>query len=470
MPLRVTVGLVAAYVYVFGTLTWRQQTHFATFGFDMGIYDQGIWLLSRFQEPFVTVRGLNYFGHHLNPVTLLFVPAYWLGAGPHFLYAVETIWIAAGAIPVYLLARDRLGEPWFGTALAGCYLLYPSLEWMNWWHFHPDTLAITPLLFAWWFATVGRWRGFWIAVVFALAAKEDAALAVFVLGLVVAWRYRRRTGLVAAGIGAAWFVMATRFAIPRANGGLAPLYADLFPGYGDSVFEIMRNMVLHPDRLWRSATSTGPTGAVSYYWKLLAPVAMLPLLGLPLLLVAAPQALVNVVSGHSPTHDIRYHYSAIVAAGVFLATIEGIRLFRPGVVRAFVVGAVVASSVAANMVWSPSPLSAMYDSGIWAREPSATQAAKEAAVSLVPADAGVSATYYFVPHLTHRRHVFEWPNPWVVTNWGVPGSDPPRPRDADYLVLDRTVLGTSEDLFDELTSRTFRIIFERDGIVVARRR
>ena len=75
--------MVGTYVGVFGSLTWHQQSNFGTFGFDMGIYDQAIWLLSRFKDPFVTVRGLEYFGHHVNPITVLFVPAYCLGAGPH---------------------------------------------------------------------------------------------------------------------------------------------------------------------------------------------------------------------------------------------------------------------------------------------------------------------------------------------------------------------------------------------------
>ena len=94
-------------VVVFGTLTWRQQSRFGTFGFDMGIFDQGIWLLSRFKDPFVTLRGLELFGNHVNIILFALVPFYWLGAGPHFLYLVETMAIAAGAIPVWLLARDR---------------------------------------------------------------------------------------------------------------------------------------------------------------------------------------------------------------------------------------------------------------------------------------------------------------------------------------------------------------------------
>ena len=43
-PLWILAGLIAAYIAVFGALTWRQQSNYGTFGFDMGIYDQGIWL------------------------------------------------------------------------------------------------------------------------------------------------------------------------------------------------------------------------------------------------------------------------------------------------------------------------------------------------------------------------------------------------------------------------------------------
>ena len=47
-------------------LSMLRYDRFHTFGFDLGIYDQGIWLLSRAKDPFVTIRGLEFFGHHTN--------------------------------------------------------------------------------------------------------------------------------------------------------------------------------------------------------------------------------------------------------------------------------------------------------------------------------------------------------------------------------------------------------------------
>ncbi|MEY2471668.1 MAG: hypothetical protein QOK28_997, partial [Actinomycetota bacterium] len=298
-PLFVLGFMIAVYVVVFGTLTWRQQSNFGTFGFDMGIYDQGIWLVSHFKEPFVTVRGLNYFGHHVNLITLLFVPAYWLGAGPHFLYVVETLAMAAGAIPIWLLTRDKT-DAWTALVPAGAYLLYPSLEWINWWHFHPDALIITPLLFAWWCASRQNWRGFMIAVAAALLAKEDAALAVFVMGIVLVVRGERKWGLRTLAAGVLWFLVATQLIIPIANGGKEAFYEELFPGYGHSMKEILWTLVRHPSRTYRFAVLTD---RLKYYRQLLYPVAGLGLAAPLVLLIGGPQLLVNVVSAHQPTHD-----------------------------------------------------------------------------------------------------------------------------------------------------------------------
>jgi uncharacterized membrane protein len=461
-------GLIAAYVATFGTLTWFQHENFGTFGYDMGLYDQGIWLVSRFKDPFVTIRGLNFFAHHVNLITLLFVPAYWLGAGPHFLYLVETVWMALGALPLFLLARDRLESGWLAVAVAGSFLLYPALEWINWWHFHPDALIITPLLVAWWLATRRRWGWFAVAVAVALACKEDAALAVLMLGLVLAVLGQRRAGLVTAAAGAGWFLVATKVVIPAAGGGAGPFYQELFPGFGDSLGEIVWNLVAHPSRLLGLATLPD---RLTYFWQIMAPVAFLPLAAPLVLLISVPQTVINVASGHALTHDIHYHYSAIVLTGVFLATVEGMAWIGrgPGTRRALV-AVLLATSLAANVAWSPSPLGRQYDDGIWARaEP--RHATVRAALRLVPAGAGVSASYNLIPHLTHRTDAYEFPNPWVVANWGAHGENPPDPATADYLVIDERLLGDQRPLFDRLLSPQggYTRVFASDGIVVARR-
>ena len=91
-PPAVVAALVALYSGVFGHLTWRQHANWRTFGFDAGIYDQGMWLLSQGREPFMTIRGMDFWGHHVTLISALFVPVYWLGGGIQAVGLIHTIW------------------------------------------------------------------------------------------------------------------------------------------------------------------------------------------------------------------------------------------------------------------------------------------------------------------------------------------------------------------------------------------
>src|SRR4051812_23520865 len=150
--------MVAWYALVLGTTTVKMHHDYRTYGFDLGIYDQGLWLLSRFQEPFVTVMGRNLFGDHSSFMLLPLVSFYVLGAGPPFLVIVQTLALAATAIPVYLIARHFLAAPWMAVAASAAVLLSPMLAWTNLEQFHPDALAAPVLAFAVLAMLNERWR------------------------------------------------------------------------------------------------------------------------------------------------------------------------------------------------------------------------------------------------------------------------------------------------------------------------
>ena len=94
-------------------------------------------------------------------------------------------------------------------------------------------------------------------------------------------------------------------------------------------------------------------------------------------------------------------------------------------------------------------------------------AAKEAVARSLPADAAVSAWYSMVPHVSSRAHVYEWPNPFGPSNWGIRDHDQHLPSAVDWILLDRAELQQSSDVGQ-------RLIFEAlldsgEFAVVARR-
>lgn len=460
-------GVTALWAVVFIALGLIRHNRFGTFGFDLGIYDQGIWLLSQFKDPFVTIRGLDLFGHHANVVLLLFVPFYRLGAGPEFLLFAQVAVQASGAAAVYLLARDRLGARWPAVALGAALLLNPAYQFQTWNFFHPDALAVAPLLFAYWAARARRWRWFALAAVLAVASKEDVALPMAVIGVLVAVRGDRRIGIVVTALSAAWFMVTTRVILPFFN-GIGPFYDSFFGEFGDTASEVAVNVATNPGKALEVATRTD---RMSYYRMMFAPFAFLPLFAPSTLLVAVPMLAVNALSTWPYQRDIRYHYTALVLAGLMLATVEAIAwIGRTPAKRTFLVGVVAASSLAATVAWGPSPLSTKYRSGFWPLTLDSRVAARDAVVDFVPARAAASVHYNFAPHMTQREKIYEWPVPWEVLNWGVRGENPPDPADVRWLVLDRQLLTPKDSaLLDRLLAGEFELRFERDGILAAER-
>ena len=470
-----TLGGIVGFTVIFGRLGVEHHRNFASWSFDMGIYDQAFWLVSRGGQSFMTVRGLEFWGHHVNLVVFLFVPFYWLGAGPEFLYVVQALVLGLGAMPVYLIARDRFERPWVGFAFAVAFLLYAPVQWISSANFHPEALVITPFLFAWLFAMRRSWRWFFVAVVLALSTREDAAMAVFVLGFVLLVRNRnsdepgdRRVAYATMTLGAVWYLICTQLVIPYFNGGGQPYYVEYFyADYGTTTPEVVTAMLRHPDRVVRASTQPD---TVRFFRDLLMPFGGLSLAAPLELLMAFPQLLASVTGSSPYARSIRYQYTAMMVAPIVISAIEGARrLWRFRVIRGFLVPWLLVSAYVTNVAWSPSPIGNHY--GTWVKD-NARRSSMEAAVELVPDSASVTATYTLLPHLSHRERIYDWPNPFEAAYWGNNDEERlPDPATIEYLVVDRQQIGPGQqELFDGLVDGDpFTVVFDRDDVLVARR-
>ena len=457
--------------YEFIRLPMLRYDRYGTFGFDLGIYDQGTWLLSRFHDPFVTIRGLELFGHHANVFLLLVAPLYWLGAGPITLLVIQVLAQASGAIAIFLLARDLLRSKWVGVALGGALLLNPTYQWLTWEFFHPDAVAIGPLLFAYWAARNGRWKVFTFAAVLAVICKEDLALAVALLGIIIWFRGDRRRGTIVAIASTAYFFFATRVLIPWQN-GIGPFYDSFFGDLGKSPTEVAFNSVRHPTKTWKLADTHDRR---TWYWNMLAPWAFVPLLDPRALLVGAAAIFINIVSSFPYTRDYRFHYSAIVVGACAVATVEAIAWISNTAKERLatmwsMVTAVVVATLVASVLLGAAPYSRHYHDGTWplASDPAAI---KDRAVRSIPKGAAASVAYNIDTHMTHRSQIYEFPVPWCNINWGVHGEHLDDPADVKYLLLDRQFVQDPRDkaLLSDLLSNEFTIVSDDHDILVAKR-
>ena len=461
--------LIALWIAVFGRLVLLRQDRFGSFSLDMGIFDQATWLISRMGGLFMSIRGLHFFGHHFNMGLFLLAPFYWLGAGPNFLNLVMVTSMALAAIPIYLLGRDRLSSGWLGVGLAAAYLLHPALQFFAWELFHPEPMAMAGLFWAWWFATKRRWRWYAVALVYAVCWKEDVALAAMVIGLVLVVRREWKPGLWTLGLSVLYFFITNSWLIPLFSGAGQTFYNNLFGTLGNSPSQVLVNSAKHPTAFTRRVLAND---AVSFYWKMAVPFAFVPLAAPLVLAVGLPQGFIDVLSAVGFTRVITYHYAALPLAGLTLAAVEGVAVLgRRPLHRSILVGAIVGAALTASIVWGPSPIGHEYRKGWWPLWPDASRTAKTDAVRRMAREDHISATYDLAPHLTHRRYIYSYPNPFIADSWAVNGEHLPDPNVVHWLVVDRALMdGRNLALFDRLVSdREFEIESDNAGIVVAHR-
>ena len=163
---RVVVGFAVAY----GAIAVLAHWHFNS-SYDLAIYDQAVWHLSRFESPASSFRGMtNLFGDHFHPVIVLFVPLFWVVPAAETLLVAQAVLLAISIIPVFLYARDRL-PPGSAMAIAVAHGLFwrcsrPPASTST----RPRSpLAVASLPLA---MERRQWRWFYVAAV-AVAAVED---------------------------------------------------------------------------------------------------------------------------------------------------------------------------------------------------------------------------------------------------------------------------------------------------------
>jgi uncharacterized membrane protein len=124
--------LLAAGVLAFSCfhIVWALLVHanYSTYGFDMGIHDQAVWLMSHWKSPFVTISGNPYFGDHLSWIMFLVVPLYWVFGSAKVLLGLQPLLVRPPPTPAFPVTRETLLPGGRVRSLAWAYLLTPAVN------------------------------------------------------------------------------------------------------------------------------------------------------------------------------------------------------------------------------------------------------------------------------------------------------------------------------------------------------
>lgn len=411
-PALVLALLVSLYAAVVGPETVRQHQKLETRAYDMGALENVFWN-SVHGRPFENAfAGGSHLGLHASFIYAVLFPVYAAIPKTETLLWAQTLLLALAAVPLFLLARRRLGDG-IALVLGALWLWHPALAGANFYDFHE--LAFAPVLFfAAALALDARRPGLLaLACVLLVSVKEDQTLLVAGLGLYALLSGRRREGIALVAGGAASFFLLTRVVIPHFAGGPSSYdwyYDELLPG-GGSATDLAIAVLSHPGRALLIALKPAK---LLYVAQLLGPLAFLPLLSPgALALVAAPLGLALLATRPYLT-QIGFHYALAVLAPAFAGAVvvlgrvreEG----RPHLVRAALAASVVLS-LAAGWAWGlAGPRRHVAGGfrvvafGLTNEEFARYAEVREVAASL-PEDAFVAASETLVPHVARRRRV-----------------------------------------------------------------
>ena len=415
-PRLLLAAAIAAFAAGFATLAEIRHLAFWSGRFDLGNLTQAVWSTShgRFLElTDLQGRQISRLGAHFDPLAAAFAPLWRIWPDPALLLTVQAIAVAAGAVPVFLLARKHLGTEWAGLAFGAVYLLYPATQWLTVDDFHPVALATPLLLAGFWFLDEHRVVPFALVAGLACLTKEQVGFTVAAMGVWYALaRGGRVAGAVIAAVGVTVSLVAVAVIVPHFAPGNGSPFEGRYAAVGGSPAGIVRTTFAHPLRIAEAATQARD---LRYLVELLLPLALLPLLGLGAALVALPEIVLNVLSDTPTQSSIDFHYTAAAIPGLVVGAVFGaarLRSLAPErslALRRVVVVVAVLTTVAYGPVplWSHLPFgrhSTSYQYRVTARDRAAEQA-----IALIPGSAAVSTSNTIGAHVSGRRRVFSFP-------------------------------------------------------------
>ncbi|MGQ9722452.1 MAG: DUF2079 domain-containing protein [Candidatus Jordarchaeum sp.] len=338
---------IAIYTVVFSYFTVIKHFAFETYAGDLGIYEQSLWSTLRYGLFFYNTPELGvHFGYHFAPIFFLLLPVYSVYPSPLTLLVLQSFFLALGAIPVFWLARDELESSRGGLVFVFLYLLYPPLQGVNWYDFHPECLAPFLLIAAFYYFRKEKFVRYFVLITLAMMCKELIPFIIVFMGIYGFWINRKKivnllvfnpkgflkdkgilSSLLTIFAGCVWYVLSgiimNMYRITPYNPYKSWFYL------GGSLVDILTTAITSPLYVLQLAF-TPFYSKVIYLIVLFGPLAFLSFLNPPSLLISLPwlgPSLVSLLPNHF--QPVGTQYPALLVPFIFISAVYGSKFITP---------------------------------------------------------------------------------------------------------------------------------------------
>lgn len=318
-------GMIIISSVILFTASSLRHILFQSTAWDLGIFDQAIYLISQGKTPYSTLIDFHILGDHGAFIFYPLALFYKIYPSVYWLLGIQAIALSLGALPVFYLGKNAGLKESQSLAMSGVYLLYPVIFNINLFDFHPDVIALSAILGAILATRLNKLLWFLASIVLILSCKAALSLTVTAMGVwLLIFEKKRIYGLVSIFLGVTWFLIATKIIMPYFGGELATLSRHL-PRYehlGKDYIDMVKNLFLNPDFYIKTIFSGDNFG---YILLLLIPVIWgISWQHLSPLVAAIPVFSMNILSILPAQKDLIHQYSLPILPFLLLVVIDSL--------------------------------------------------------------------------------------------------------------------------------------------------
>ncbi|MCD6465104.1 DUF2079 domain-containing protein [Candidatus Bathyarchaeota archaeon] len=338
---------ITVYAIVFSYFTILKHYTFNSYAWDLGVFNQALYTTVFYGKPLYYTADLylnlagSYLAIHFSPILFLVAPVYALHPTAETLLVIKSSALALGALPLYMLAKEKLEDYKAAFMLAIIYLLYPGLQGANWFDFQQQIFLPLLTFTSLYFMEKRCWKLFFITLALSLMISEHATLTVLGISLYLfltsdvrmlpaSLRKPRLTRGVVSLVAVIMCILSYMLGeYVKASFPIAPEFMEKYKatsayrvlGFKEGKTILLPIYVLtHPDKAVEALLYDYPRKLL-YILLLFGPLAFTPFISKSVVITAI-LLLPFMVSNYSAYYRIGSHYSLYLLPPIFMATLE----------------------------------------------------------------------------------------------------------------------------------------------------
>lgn len=441
------IAIVTVYRYI----TYSNST------FDFGIFTQMYEYMKQTGSINTTVERntlLSHFGVHFSPIFYIALPIYFVFPSPITVQVIQAIMVVLPIIPIVLLCRHYRMSNWMSVAIVLLYSLYPATSGGTFYDIHENCFLTFFILLAIYAVEKKKDLLTIFAVLMVFLVKEDAAIYILVFGAFLLFsRKDKKRGIILMVAAALYFTVALIVVNSYGLGIMENRFENLFFKQDGGLGQIIQAIISNPGYVLAQMISNNDADKmdkIGYLIIMIVPMAAVLFTTkkkYSRYILMSPFLLFNIATVYVYMHDISFQYNFGVIALFMYVVIMNLSEIKADKAKTLVT----VSVICAGIMFAGSVFPKMDYYVTKYAENKETYKKLNKAMELVPANASVSASGFFVPHLSEHLDMYDQNHLTEI-------------KTVEYLVVDERS-EEKANFNNVLNAAEYELIYHEDNLV-----